>query len=144
MILSKFLADVNILIALTEQNHIHHSRTMDWFDSQGRYDWGVCAFSQAGFLRVATNPKTGRHSMAEGIELLRRLSLLPGYRCWQIVEDWNTICPLFENRIFGHQQVTDAWLLGLAVRENGILVTMDKGIQFLAGAQYRKHVLILE
>lgn len=47
-------------------------------------------------------------------------------------------------RIFGHQQVTDAYLLGLAIKEEGALVTFDKGIQYMAGAEFSQHVLLLE
>jgi hypothetical protein len=35
-------------------------------------------------------------------------------------------------------------LLGLAVKEHGVLVTMDKAIKFLAGERYSKHLLVLE
>jgi hypothetical protein len=47
------------------------------------------------------------------------------------------------NRLYGTNQVTDAYLLGLAVRENRILVTMDKGILHQAGDEHRKQVLLL-
>jgi len=40
--------------------------------------------------------------------------------------------------------VTDAYLLGLAVKENGVLVTFDRGIKFMAGAEFRENVLILK
>ena len=54
----KYLLDVNILIALTETEHIHHQAVMEWFNAPG-LDWGLCAFSEAGFLRVTTNSKDG-------------------------------------------------------------------------------------
>jgi len=47
------------------------------------------------------------------------------------------------NESFGHQQITDAYLLGLAIKQGGVLVTFDKAIQFLAGAEYGKNVLVL-
>jgi hypothetical protein len=40
--------------------------------------------------------------------------------------------------------VTDAYLLGLAVRERLALVTLDKAVVYLAGNEHRKHVLLLE
>jgi hypothetical protein len=39
--------------------------------------------------------------------------------------------------------VTDAYLLGLAIKEEGVLVTFDKGIQYMAGAEFGRHVLVL-
>ncbi len=44
----------------------------------------------------------------------------------------------------GHQQMTDASLLGLAVKENGVLVTTDRGIGYPAGPRYRHNLLLLE
>jgi hypothetical protein len=60
------------------------------------------------------------------------------------VDDWTTLAAPFIERVFGHQQITDAYLLGLAVKEDGILVTMDKAIKYLAGTKYSRNVLLLE
>jgi predicted nucleic acid-binding protein len=46
--------------------------------------------------------------------------------------------PLRRAHINGHQQVTDAYLLGLAIKEKGVLVTFDKGIQYMAGAEFSR------
>ena len=55
------------------------------------------------------------------------------------------LAPVRPERILGHQQITDAYLLSLAIKRNGILVSMDKGIRYLAGAKkYSRNVLILE
>jgi hypothetical protein len=59
-------------------------------------------------------------------------------------ESWITLTARFASRVRGHQQVTDAYLLGLAIKENGVLVTFDKGIQYMAGAEFSQNVLLLE
>jgi hypothetical protein len=92
---------------------------------------------------VAANPKTGAHSVEESASVLATLTKHPGYRFWPISAGWSTLAAPFQERVFGHQQITDAFLLGLAVKENGVLVTMDKAIQYLAGAEYSKNVLVL-
>ena len=140
----KYLADVNVLIALTDEEHIHHERVTRWFDTSGHHDWGVCAFSEAGFIRVVSNPKAGSRSVGEATELLARLSYYAGYSFWPISEGWESLVAPFIERVFGHQQITDAYLLGLAVKEGGVLVTMDKAIQYMAGPKYSKNVLVLE
>jgi toxin-antitoxin system PIN domain toxin len=139
----KFLLDVNVLIALTEPEHVHHQTVANWFGIPG-LDWGLCAFSEAGFLRVTTNPKSGSHTVEESTLVLATLANHPGYRFWPISVGWSTLAAPFHERVFGHQQITDAYLLGLAVKENGVLVTLDKAIKYLAGAQYSKNLLILE
>jgi len=76
--------------------------------------------------------------------ILQQLKGYPGYWYWGINDSWVTLTAPFAARIFGHQQVTDAYLLGLAIKENLVLVTFDKGIQQMAGAEFRQNVLFLE
>lgn len=139
----RHLLDVNVLIALVEPTHVHHRLVMKWFNTPG-LDWGVCAFSESGFLRIATNPKAGSYTVEEATVLLAGLANHPGYRFWPVSAGWSVLSEPFLDRVFGHQQITDAYLLGLAIKEHGILVTMDKAIKFLAGERYRKHLLVLE
>ena len=44
----------------------------------------------------------------------------------------------FSNRLSGHQQVTDAYLLGLAIHKNGKLATMDRAVTALLPAHMRE------
>jgi uncharacterized protein len=139
----KFLLDVNVLVAVTEPEHRHHQVVTKWFETPG-LDWGLCLFSEAGFLRVSTNPKVGFHSVQESTTVLAHLANQPGYRFWRIATGWAELAAPFRERVFGHQQITDAYLLGLAVKEDGVLVTMDKAIRFMAGPRLSEHVLVLE
>lgn len=140
------LADVNVLIALHDGAHPHHRTARRWFDAQsaGGGSWATCLLTEAGFVRVLTNPRSGGHRLEEAKIALALLTEREGYRFWPIVDGWSTLSAPFAERLFGHQQVTDACLLGLAVREEGILVTMDKAIAYLAGENYRKNVLLLD
>jgi hypothetical protein len=67
-----------------------------------------------------------------------------GYHYLPITVDWQTLCSPFFKRLYGTKQVTDAYLLGLAVRDGLVLVTMDKAILHLAGAECGGHVLLVE
>ncbi len=139
----RYLLDVNVLIALADPTHIHHRAVMKWFNAPG-LDWGLCAFSEAGFLRITTNPKGGSYIVEEATAFLAGLASHPGYRYWPITAGWSALVTPIRERIFGHQQITDAYLLGLAIKENGVLVTLDKAFKFLAGERYSKHLLVLE
>ncbi len=140
----KYLADVNILIALLDEDHIHHKLVLKWFDASDEDEFGVCAFTEAGFLRVTTNPKAASNTIETALDALASLNNHAGYRFWPISEGWSSLAAPFIERVFGHQQITDAYLLGLAVKEDGVLVTMDKAIQYMAGIEYSKNVLVLE
>jgi hypothetical protein len=116
---------------------------MRWLDTPS-LDWGLSAFSVAGFLRVTANPNTGTHTVEESTTVLAAWASHPGYRFWPIAAGWPTLAAPFRGRVLGHQQITDAYLLGLAVKENGVLATMDKTIKYMAGDEYSKNVLVLE
>ncbi len=116
---------------------------MTWFD-HARPDWGLCAFSEAGFLRITSNPNLSGHSVREAVVVLAALIKRHNFRYWPITSSWSSLVAPFANRVYGHQQITDAYLLGLAIKENGMLVTLDKAIRTLAGPQHRKHLLVLE
>jgi len=82
--------------------------------------------------------------MEEATGILGALVKRPGFRYWPIRDTWKTLAAPFGGRVFGHQQITDAYLLGLAVKENGVLVTMDKAIRYMAGPRYSKNLLVLK
>jgi predicted nucleic acid-binding protein len=144
MILTKtdiHLLDVNLLIALLDQYHVHHETVSEWFEIPDLH-WALSAFSEAGTLRYFTRPKPAGLSMSQATAMLEQLKQQPGYHYQSVSADWQTLTKPFSKRIHGHNQVTDAYLLGLAVREGLILVTLDHGILHLAG-EHREHVLVL-
>ena len=142
----KSLLDLNVLIALTDPEHQHHQKARNWFASSGRERLGVCPLTEAGFLRVTTNPAYSPkpHTFEESIAILQVLKGRDDYWYCPIAESWVTLTVPFAARISGHQQVTDAYLLGLAIKEKGVLVTFDKGIQYMAGVEFARNVLVLE
>jgi hypothetical protein len=87
---------------------------------------------------------SGARTLAKSAAVLTELTREPGYCYWPIIESWTTLTAPFADRIFGHQQVTDAYLLGLAIREDGVLVTFDRGLRYMAGAEFSRNLLVLE
>ena len=139
----RYLLDVNVFLALVSENHIHHQLVTKWFNTPG-LQWALCSFTEAGFLRNATAPRAGQITMAEASAILARMALEPGYRYIPIVVEWQTLAAPFFRRLYGAKQVTDAYLLGLALREGLVLVTMDKAIHHLASTEHSKHLLVLQ
>jgi toxin-antitoxin system PIN domain toxin len=136
-----YLLDVNVLVALLDEEHVHHQVVTEWFDTPG-LQWAICPFTEAGLLRHMTRPKIGDLSMEEATSMLAQLTREPGYHYQPISADWQTLCGQFFSRIFGHKQITDAYLLGLAVRNGLVVATFDRAMLYLAG-EHKKHVLIL-
>lgn len=140
------LLDVNVLIALTEPGHAHYPRAQEWFNTRGKGVWGICSLTEAGFLRVTTNPmfRPIPRTLEQATAVLQVLKGHSDFGFWEIRESWVTLTASFGARLTGHQQITDAYLLGLAIKEDGVLVTFDKGIKYMAGAEFSRNILILE
>ena len=119
---------------------------MDWFQREGENAFALCPMTEAGFIRILTNPAfTGKKvEFTEARAALARLSLIKGYRFWPMTRGLLEATAPFEGRFFSHRQVTDACLLGLAMERKGSLATMDKAVRHLAGAEFAQHVIVIE
>ena len=140
-----FLLDVSLLIALADEKHVANTKVRQWFLGLNGKPWATCAITQAGFVRIASNPRflTPPIALWEAMELLTRLTRRPDHRFWTTDIALAEAVQSLQERLFSHRQVTDAYLLGLAIKHNGRLVTLDRGIEVLAGKEFAQHVLLL-
>ena len=140
-----FLLDVNVLIALVRPKHEKHEKVMRWFRTTGGKHWATCPFTEAGFVRIVSNPKFTAQSVdvTEALQLLSELTAMPGRRFWPIDTTFAEAVKPFEERFFGHQQVTDLYLLSLAIRHKGAIATTDRAMASLAGTEFADNVLVL-
>jgi uncharacterized protein len=136
---TRYLVNVNVLIARLFESHEHHRLTAEWFQTSG-LQWALCPWSEAGFLRYATRPD--RLSMGEATGILDELAKHPGYHYHSAARDWRTLTQPFFQRLHGYKQVTDAYLLGLAIHDKLVLVTFDRALLHLAG-EHSRHVHLL-
>lgn len=127
------LLDVNVLIALLWPPHEAHARAQRWFAQNARHGWATCAMTQAGFVRIVSNPVFSRRSVSprDALEVLSGSLRHPAHHFW--TEDIGVTEALahFGRRLLGHQQITDAYLLGLAIQKKGRLATLDASLSSL-------------
>jgi toxin-antitoxin system PIN domain toxin len=138
-----YLPDVNLLIALTDPEHIGHSSAIAWHSQIGAARLLLCPVTESGFVRLTTMPSVGGRKMSEALARLRMIAALPNCESLPIVDSWLSLVQPLTPRMYGHRQVTDALLLGLAIRNGAILVTLDRAIQALAGEAYAANLLTL-
>src|SRR5262245_5974257 len=131
--MSVYLLDVNVLVALLWANHAQHDAASDWFKTHHRSGWATCPLTQAGFVRVSSNPRVFPDAPppAKVLEILERNLDHPSHRFWKMDIGFNEAVSPFGDKFAGHQQTTDAYLLGLAIHKNGILVSFDSSIAAL-------------
>lgn len=123
-----YLLDVNVLIALLDEDHVFHGRAEDWYEAEASRSWATCPHTQNGVLRIlgsARYPK-GPGTPAAVAALLADVVARPGHNFW--ADDVNPIAsPLINvSRMGSSAQVTDTYLLALAVAHNGMLATFDR------------------
>lgn len=125
------LLDVNALVALVWDSHIHHAAMREWFAANGSSGWATCPITESGFVRVSSNPKALPSAIGVGAarEVLAALRSVDGHRF--LADDVSIVDPDVPD-IAGYRQVTDAHLLTLARRSGMHLVTFDGGIPQLA------------
>ncbi len=75
--------------------------------------------------------------------MLSVVTRLPSHCFWPIDFDLHQAIAPFQDRLYGYRQLTDAYLLGLAIKNKGRLVTLDRGIEALAGGDYAQYVVLL-
>jgi uncharacterized protein len=142
------LLDANALIALGWTQHEHHEKISRWFRNHARDGWATSAFTQAAFVRVISQPAFSGHSIGIGdiVELLLRNTGHPKHRLLPLDFGFEEVMGWCTGGLLGHRQVTDAWLLALAIRHKVKLLTFDSGItQLLATPQERQqHLSILD
>jgi toxin-antitoxin system PIN domain toxin len=139
------LLDVNVLIALVDGRHTSHDAAHDWFGANAQHGWRTCPLTENGLVRIISHSKypNGVVSPAFGLVLLRQLTELPGHGFWP--DDVSLGDPgLFDGqRLLTSAQVTDAYLLGLAVKNGGRLATFDKRLSSSAVRDGRKALMVL-
>jgi toxin-antitoxin system PIN domain toxin len=125
-----FLLDVNVLVAMAWPTHSAHKRVQEWLASHARAGWATCPLTQTGFVRILSNPAFSPNALTPAHALALLLANLghPAHRFWADEISFIQALELFNPRLAGHQQVTDAYLLGLAMHRKGKLATMDRAV----------------
>ncbi len=144
--MSSCLLDVNVLIALLWPPHEAHGRAQRWFAKNAEQGWATCAMTQAGFVRVVSNPAFSSRGVSsrDALEVLQGSLQHRAHQFWTEDIGVGEALGRFGRRLLGHQQITDAYLLGLAIHKKGRLATLDSGpASFLPLDSTAKNALVL-
>ena len=123
------LLDVNVVLALLDQQHLHHETAREWLSSELVHGWASCAITQNGFVRVSSmSGYPNRVSPIAAIELLREACSTEHHQYWSCSASLLDAASVDGLQIHGRRQITDLYLLALAVAQGGRLVTFDRSI----------------
>lgn len=128
--MTRYLLDVNVLIALIDPAHVQHDLAHAWFGKAGKKAWASCPLTENGAVRIVGHARypNSAGTPAAVAELMTEFLALPGHEFWP-----DDITLLDRGRIRGDRllessQVTDSYLLALAVAHHGQLATFDQKI----------------
>lgn len=139
------LLDVNVLVALLDAGHLHHHAATAWLDDPHREGWASCPLTQNGCIRIlslsgypnAQAPAAVAMRLAEAVQDT-------GHVFWP--DSISLLAPqrVKWDRVLGSRQVTDLYLLALAVEHGGCLVTFDRAIPLEAVSKAtQRHLVVL-
>ena len=130
------LMDVNALIALVDSDHVSHNVMQKWFASHQELGWATCPITECGMVRVLSQPAypSGQRTPSEVIQVLNALKAAfpASHQFWPGDISISDETVFDKSLIAGARQVTDVYLLGLAARHNGTLVSFDRSLLWQA------------
>lgn len=121
--------DINVLLAFLDRHHEHHDRVATTMMAIIRDGWATCPLTQNGFIRVVSQDRyPSSVSVATAIDLLRGATTGGAHRF--IADDVSLLdAELIDGaQLLGPSQLTDVYLLALAVHHGCRLVTLDRRI----------------
>ncbi|HWL44569.1 MAG TPA: TA system VapC family ribonuclease toxin [Ilumatobacter sp.] len=139
------LLDVNVLLALFDEDHDHHDRARAWLSAEIADGWASCPITQNGFVRIISQPKyPSPVPIAAAIERLAQACATGHHEFWSCAVSVVDPASVDPAHLTGPKQVTDVYLLATAVANDGRFVTFDSAIPLSAvpGADGRHLVVI--
>jgi toxin-antitoxin system PIN domain toxin len=124
--MTTWLLDANVLIALFDDNHVHHSEAREWFLALREY-YATCPVVEGALTRWIVRLE-GRAGVPAAVQESHKLAADPRHRFWP--DDLNYADVDFQG-VLGHRQITDAYLASLARKHGGRLATLDRGLAAL-------------
>lgn len=126
--MSRFLLDVNVLIALIDPLHTQHEAAHAWFGVSAQQGWASCPMTQNAVPRIVGHARYPNSPGGPGpvISALTVLCRLPSHEFWPDNISLLDAASFDHSRLLDSSQVTDSYLLALAVAHGGRLATFDR------------------
>jgi uncharacterized protein len=127
---ARVLLDVNVLVSLAWPSHSAHKKVQDWFAANAASGWATCPLTQNAFVRVLCDPAFSASALSprQALSVLQSNLSHSAHQFWPddvgLLQAIKSLAPQLE----GHQQITDAYLLGLAMHRKAKLATLDRSI----------------
>jgi toxin-antitoxin system PIN domain toxin len=124
------LLDVDVLVALFDPAHLHHEAAHTWLREGREAGWATCPITENGFVRVVSHPDYpgNRVTVADAVERLSRFAESHDHHFWPDSTSLRRSSRIDTRLLDGHDRIRSAYLLLLAVQNEGCLVTFDPDV----------------
>jgi len=143
---SAALLDVNVLIALLDRRHVHHEPAHGWFAAEQAKGWATCPLTQNAVLRILGQPRYPNSPGPPAVvaPLMAELIRHPQHQFWPDSLSLLGQSSVDVSRLLDASQLTDTYLLALAVHHGGRLVSFDRRLSCEAVAGGRQALWLIE
>ncbi len=130
----RYLYDANLITALTHRDHSDHPRAVAWLRSKSNPPWASCEITQNALVRLSANPHVVSIPQ-DPLTTWRNLEIAmkrSDHQMLSLLPSAHAILGTCLSRCQGYRQVTDAYLIAIAIANNAILATCDSKLRQLA------------
>ena len=140
--MTRFLLDVNVLLALSLPTHQHHRAATAWL-AAGQ-EWATTPLTESAYVRLMINPRVVGYSVPadQAVAAVRTMEQLPGHTF--VPDDSRLVSAAVSlDTMVGTKQVTDFHLINLAARNELRFLTFDGSARRALHPEDRRHVEVL-
>lgn len=120
-----------------------------WFKAHAAQGWATCALTQGAFIRVVrqlafSSPAAAKITVSDAAEPLLRNTSYAQHRLVHLDFGFADVLAVCTGGLYGHRQITDAWLLTAAIKSGMKLLTFDAGLPSLLAMrdEWQAHISV--
>lgn len=111
-----------------------------WFKAHARHGWATCAVTQSAFIKVVmqpafSGPAAAKMTVNDVAELLLRNTSHAQHNFVSLDFGFADVLTTCTGGLYGHRQITDAYLLTAAIKSGLKLLSFDAGLPSLLATQ---------
>ena len=133
------LPDINVWLALVDENHIHHTSATQYWNAKWEQQTAFCRITMLGLLRLSTQPRVLSRTLTheEAWDIYHQYLANPAV-CF-LAEPISTevqFAALSLSSVLPHRLWTDAYLAAIAMTTGSRLVSFDSDFKRFPGLNF--------
>ncbi len=130
----RYLHDSNLILALTHEDHPFHRQAFAWFRGTPTSKWATCEITRSALIRLSYNPRVidPPKSPVETLNNLETAACRSDHKFLTLPRSGIEVLRKCLTKCQGYKQITDAYLIAIAISNNVKLATFDARLRHLS------------